>query len=107
MRQVVLDIEKEAPIGIVGGKARGMFILKSLEEKLNEEVDDGEKVIIPRFFVVPSSLSLSNNHKRLLATADSLFYGGKEYGERYPIETGEKVRVVSDGEKGLVFNLSR
>ncbi len=45
-----------------------------------------------------------------LNTKDSLsqqFYRGREYDQRYPIETGEKVRVVSDGVRGFLFNLSR
>ena len=36
MSQLVLDPEREAPIELVGGKARGILTLKSLEEKLNE-----------------------------------------------------------------------
>ena len=35
------------------------------------------------------------------------FYRGGEHEHRYPIETGERLRVVSDGEKGFIFNLSR
>lgn len=35
------------------------------------------------------------------------FYSAREDNKKAPIETGEKVRVVSDGEKGFVFNLSR
>ena len=35
------------------------------------------------------------------------FFRGREYGQRFPIETGEIARVVSDGEEGFLFNLSR
>ncbi len=45
-----------------------------------------------------------------LNAKDSLsqpFYRGREHKHRYPIETGERLRVVSDGEKGFIFNLSR
>jgi len=34
------------------------------------------------------------------------FYETANYGTRPPIETGERVRVVSNGERGIVFNLS-
>ncbi len=31
----------------------------------------------------------------------------EEYKQKYPIETGEMVRILSDGEEGFLFNLSR
>ena len=72
MSQLVLDTEREAPIELVGGKARGILRLKSLEGKLNEEVVYRGKVIVPNFFIVPSSINLAGSYQEILRVADSL-----------------------------------
>jgi len=80
MNQLILDTEREAPIELVGGKARGILRLKSLEEKLNEEVVYLGKVIVPRFFIVPSSINLAGSSQEILGVADSL--GSEKYAVR-------------------------
>ena len=72
MSQIILDTEKIAPVELIGGKAKGLLKLKSLEERLNEEVIYRGNVIVPRFFMVPSSLNLAENYKEILETANSL-----------------------------------
>ena len=80
---IVKDSEKSAPLELVGGKANGLLALKTLEPEIAE-----------RYLNANNSLQHA-------------FYSSSNKESRAPIETNEIVRVVSDGERGFVFNISR
>jgi len=78
MTGLISDTETESPIEIVGGKAHGLLKLKNLEDKLNELYK--VNVIVPSFFVVPSEISLAENHGEIRERTRSL--GGETFAVR-------------------------
>lgn len=88
MVRVYQDTEAEAPIEQVGGKAKGLLALKSLEDRIKEEVCILGKVVVPRFLVVPPTLNLAANYSQIVQAVRSL--GANSYAVRSssPLEDG-------------------
>ncbi len=69
--RLITQTEIEAPLELVGGKAKGLLRLKSLEEKLNENLYR-VKVYVPPFFIVPPGLSVIEHKDEILRLAQEL-----------------------------------
>lgn len=66
--RILSDSERDAPIELVGGKAQGLFTLKSLESRLNS-ISLYSEVIVSPFFVVPADMNLTDMSSSILEEA--------------------------------------
>lgn len=80
MKRLIKQTEIDVPIEIVGGKARGLFKLKSLEKTVFNKIYNVESVKIPSFFIIPSDVNLSKEKKKIIEEAKRL--GGESYAIR-------------------------
>lgn len=64
----------------IGGKTVGLFVLKSLEGRLNEGLYGGDSAGVPPFFVVPPSFDVVKDRNEILEVARS--FGANSYAVR-------------------------
>lgn len=81
IQSLVTQDEIEAPVELVGGKAKGLLKLKPVAEELREDYfGSNARVSVPPFFVVPVGVGLVNQYNAIVEQARKL--GGEKFAIR-------------------------
>src|SRR3989344_8923197 len=100
--KVIGDNEKDMPLELVGGKARGLFILKSLESRLNEGFKSSHlevEICVPPFFVVPADFRLTEGYSQIKNEA-------RKVGSLYAIRSSSTLEDNGDNSFDGIFETS-
>lgn len=88
MTKLIPETEIDAPIELVGGKAKGLLKVKPIEEDVCRYVHHG-KAGIPSFFVVPDDVNLKDYYHEIIETS-------KQLGSSYAVRSSSPLEDVGE-----------
>lgn len=100
VQKLITQDEIDTPLELVGGKAKGLLKIKSIESQLNEGRTTS-RVYVPHFFVVPIGVSLTEQYQTIVEAARKLT------SEKFAVRSSSTLEDVGEHSFDGIFTTER
>ncbi len=98
--ELISQTDIDAPLEVVGGKAKGLLKIKPIESELNEGRTTS-RVYVPRFFIVPIGVSLIEQYQTIVEAARKLA------SEKFAVRSSSTLEDVGEHSFDGIFTTER